>query len=360
MQMMSTENLYNKYDRLTINGRTLNGVQAIMDYCVQLKCSHSEEDKHIASFLEEWLNDESSMLLQTSGSTGEPKLITVSKRAMVASARRTIQFFDLKMGDSALLCLSAKYIAGKMMLVRALVGRLNILTVGVSSNPLKEINRNIDFVAMVPLQVSCILKENKESLELVRKLIIGGGSVHPEVEKAFYGLNTAIWETYGMTETVSHIALRRLVSGTELFRLLPGIQIVIDGRGCLCIQPSDINEELLVTNDLVELVGDDEFRLLGRYDNIINSGGIKLMPEAIEMKLKSQIKSDFAISWKSDVTLGQKVVLVVESDDSIELEQFDFTALSKYEMPKEVIALSNLPRTETGKIQRTKLNELIS
>ncbi len=357
---MVANNSHKDYECLTVNGRRYKGRTSLISLCDELISSQDEERLYIARFIKEWINDELFVRVQTSGSTGEPKKIKVQKSAMIASAKRTLQFFNLKAGDSALLCLSVKYIAGKMMLVRALVGQLNLLPIGVVSNPMLEFSGKADFAAMVPLQVSAVIDDDKTRLEHICKLIIGGGSVHEQVEQELTGLKTEVWETYGMTETVSHIALRRVGVGNKRFRLLPGIEIKKDERGCLCILPSDINVDQLATNDLVDLVGETEFRFIGRYDNIINSGGVKLMPELIEEKLKPLIKPDFAISWKQDNMLGQRLVLVIGADASLLPGEIDFSALSKYEVPKEIVFVESIPKTETGKIQRAKLRELLS
>ncbi|WP_439184803.1 AMP-binding protein [Carboxylicivirga taeanensis] len=357
--MKTNSNLHKTYDTLTVEGQVLSGIQSIIRFSEHLLRTDSEANHHIGQFLQEWFDEREFISIQTSGSTGQPKRIEVKKQAMIHSAKRTIEFFDLQKGNSALLCLSAKYIAGKMMLIRALVGGLNLFLGDVSVNPLQNHNQSIDFAAMVPMQLQIALANSPSKINAIKKLIIGGGSVHPSTTNQLNNLQTEIWETYGMTETVSHIALRNLKNDNNLFKLLPGLNIDVDERGCLCILPSDINEQLLCTNDLVEQVHANEFRILGRYDNIINSGGIKLMPERIESKLTPYISHNFAISWKTDRLLGQKVVLVIETDLPLRLNDFNFSMLSKYEVPKELITLPQLPLTETGKIQRVKLHELL-
>lgn len=354
---MSYTKAYTSYNILRVNGQVYKGVDAIMGLVDDLMSTGEEQNIDIAQFFQSWFDEDDYIRLQSSGSTGTPKIIKVKKQAMVASSLRTIVFFELRAGDSALLCLSVKYIAGKMMLVRALVGQLNLLIGDVSSHALQKINRSVEFAAMVPMQLHTILSEDEHSLERVKKLIVGGGSVHPSLTAQLAGLNTEVWETYGMTETVSHIALRQLTVGNEPFTLLPGIHIDVDERGCLIILPSDITSEKLLTNDLVELVSDRQFRLLGRYDNIINTGAVKLVPEVIEAKLKPVISADFVISWKKDEVLGQKIVLVIEADAPICMDELDLSGLSKYELPKEVITLKDFPRTETGKVQRAKLQQ---
>ncbi|WP_430809288.1 MULTISPECIES: AMP-binding protein [unclassified Carboxylicivirga] len=349
-----------QYQKLTFNDRCYSGRQELLMLSDQLMAQADDESVHIAQFLKDWVSDEASIRLHTSGSTGEPKLIEVGKAAMVASAKRTLDFFDLPPGATALLCMSARYIAGKMMLVRALVGGLNLLSVPVSSHPLKGINRRLDFAAMVPMQVATLVEKDPGALFKLGCLIIGGGAVSNKVRKALQHNDINVWETYGMTETVSHIALRPLKDPSVPFRLLPGIAIEADERGCLVIQPSALNEDRLLTNDLVELVSENEFHLLGRYDNIINTGGIKVVPELIESRLKPLIPYPFIVSWKEDALLGQRLVLVIEADASFPCPSFEQVNLKRHELPREVVYLSELPRTVTGKVQRVKLQQVIA
>ncbi|MCU4156941.1 AMP-binding protein [Carboxylicivirga sp. A043] len=348
---------YRLFQTIIYNDEGYRGKEAILTLAQQLVNDDEEEKHYIGQFLSDWLNDNDFIELQTSGSTGTPKIIKVKKVAMVASAKRTIEFLKLQPFDSALLCLSAKYIAGKMMLVRAMVGQLNLVTSTVSSNPMESISRDIDFAAMVPMQVATILEENKNAFKSIRHLIIGGGRVNAQISKALRTLKVNAWETYGMTETVSHIALRNIKDERTGFRVLPGISVLSDKRGCLLVEASDINEQPLVTNDIVKFNSSNEFTIKGRYDNIINTGGVKVIAEDIETKLAPSITVPFAISWKKDDLLGQKVVLVCQSKEPVILESIGF--LTKFEWPREVICIDKIPMTETGKIQRKKLQQLI-
>ncbi|WP_430815239.1 AMP-binding protein [Carboxylicivirga sp. RSCT41] len=344
---------------LIFNGIKHEGKESLLSLAQLLLNEKDEEKNHIGRFLIDWLKEDETIELQTSGSTGTPKIIRVHKNAMIASAQRTLKFLELKPDSSALLCLSARYIAGKMMLVRALVGHLRLFTSPVSGIPLKSLHRRFDFVAMVPMQVIKILNENKEALNNIHHLIIGGGSVNTQVSAQLKELTTRSWETYGMTETVSHIALRSIKDAYASFIVLPGLSVTTDDRDCLVVEPSDVNEERLVTNDIVELKSDKEFVLKGRFDNIINTGGVKVMAEEIERKLCAILSIPFAVSWKTDDILGQKVVLVCESLKPLSLSDVDWTLLAKYELPKEIICIDEIPKTETGKIQREKLQQLI-
>ncbi|TRX63253.1 AMP-binding protein [Carboxylicivirga sp. M1479] len=355
---MSDKTEYTAYLSLTLNGKHFKGRNGL-DLLIK-QCEKSEEHEHrlIAQFILEWINDSDFITLQTSGSTGQAKLIKVKKSAMLASAKRTIRFFNLQANQTALLCLSAQYIAGKMMLVRAIVGGFNLITSSVSSDPLMGLNQTIDFVAMVPLQLSTIVQNNIDDLSRVKKILVGGSALSTSLRDKLMQIGCEVWESYGMTETVSHIAVRSI--GEHAFRVLDGIQISKNDQGCLVIHPSDVNETMLITTDLIELYSDFDFSLLGRLDNIINSGGVKVVPEEVEKKLQAYISNEFVISWKSDLKLGQKVVLVLESGSVCDVELSQLSCLSKYQIPKEMIYVDEFPRTDTGKVKRKKLQELIS
>lgn len=304
-----------------------------------------EFEKPVGDFLLDWFDSKSYIEMQTSGTTGTPKKISVSKQAMVYSALATGDFFDLKAGDKALHCLPVKYVAGKMMLVRAMILGLDMEFVAPSSHPLKNNDINYDFVAMVPLQAQNSLKE----LKRVKKLIVGGAKISPVLEKELMKLKTNVFETYGMTETITHIAAKKV--GEKAFMVLPNVTISYDERNCLVIHAPKISEEIIQTNDLVELVSENQFVFLGRMDNVINSGGIKLIPEQIEDKLSKHIHKRFFITSKEDKELGEKLVLVIEGQqDDFDSSLFD--DLDKYEKPREIIFIPKFKETASGKIMR--------
>ena len=304
-------------------------------------------EKHIGLFLTEWYNDSDSIITQSSGTTGIPKPISISKQAMVDSAIATGVFFDLKPRDTALHCLSSQYIAGKMMLVRALVLGLQMDCIAPSSNPLEGINKHYDFAAMVPMQVhNSIVK-----LDSIKTLIIGGAKINPTLQKAILQLRTAVFETFGMTETITHIAARKI--GVEAFKVLPNIQISIDERDCLVIHAPRISKEKIITNDLVTILSDNEFIYLGRIDSVVNSGGIKLFPEPIELKLATELHVRFFVIGIPDQTLGEKLILVIEGQE-FEIRDTVFRSLNPFEKPKEIHFVSQFLETETGKINRNK------
>jgi len=357
---MSNTTTYEQYCSLNYNGINYHSKEALLSLASELQATTNNELHELSLFLTQWCNDKSYVTLQTSGSTGKPKLIQVSKAAMLASAERTIKFLNLHVGDVALLCLSVKYVAGKMMVVRALVGELKLVQGAVNSNPLVGLDQNIDFAAMVPLQVKSILKDNPNLLSKVDKLIIGGGVVHRALAQEIERMDVQTWETYGMTETVSHIAMRQVTGKTHPFRLLSDIKIAKDSRSCLIIQPSVVNESQLVTNDVVEILSNDEFILKGRFDNVINTGGIKVFPEEVELKLEKFISGLFVICSLPDDFLGQRIVLVMEGEAVNESElESAFATLKAFEKPKEVRYIHRFPLTENGKIQRVKLQQLL-
>lgn len=303
-------------------------------------------EKPVGDFLLDWFDNKPYIEMKTSGSTGTPKIIQVNKQAMVNSAIETGNFFDLRSGDKVLQCLPVKYVAGKMMLIRAIVLGLDLEYVAPSSHPMKGLDGKYDFAAMAPMQAQNSLKE----LNNVKKLIIGGAKISASLEKQLMKLPTKVYETYGMTETITHIAAKLV--GEKMFTVLPNVTISYDDRNCLVIQaPKIIAEDIVITNDLVELVNENQFKFLGRIDNVINSGGVKIIPEQVEQKLGEKISKRFFITSKENMELGEKVVLVIEGEE-IEIDNSIFNCLDKYEHPKEILFISKFKETENGKVLR--------
>ena len=302
-------------------------------------------EKPVGDFLLDWFDGKDYIEMETSGTTGAPKTISVKKQAMVDSALATGDFFELEPGNKALQCLPVKFVAGKMMLVRAMILGLDLEFVAPSSHPLNKNEIDFDFVAMVPLQAQNSIAELKK----VKKMIVGGAAVNKTLEKQLLKLPTEVYETYGMTETITHIAARKL--GEKTFTVLPYVTISYDDRNCLVIHAPRISDDVIITNDIVELVNENQFIFLGRMDNVINSGGIKLIPEQIEEKLAAKIQQRFFIASKPDNELGEKVVLVIEGEKH-ELDDLIYESLDKYEKPKEVVFFSKFKDTVTGKILR--------
>jgi O-succinylbenzoic acid--CoA ligase len=307
----------------------------------------------VNQFVSEWMSPAETIELQTSGSTGKPKEIVVQKEWMSNSTQLTGKTFGLKIGDTALLCLPMKYIAGKMMVVRALELGLELKVVEPSSSPLKEIDEPIDFAAMVPLQ----LEKSINELHKVKTLLIGGGKVHHSVLEKCQSVSTEIYETYGMTESLTHVAIKRLngPNKSDVFTALEGISFEKDKRGCLVIHAPFLNPQPVVTNDLVDLVDEKSFCWLGRIDHIINTGGVKIIPELVEEKLAAILSGRrYFITGLPDESLGEKVVLVIEGEKM----KISFNRLDSYEKPKQIIYCQNFKMTQSGKIRRKETLKL--
>ena len=311
----------------------------------------------IYHFLQNWFDDTDFILAQTSGSTGKPKNIQLPKQSMMNSARMTNQFFGLNAESVGLFCMPASYIAGKMMLVRAMVGGFNLLTVEPSANPFENLNTPIDFTAITPYQ----LFYSAESLRTkqVLKIIVGGGPVTSKLELLSENITAELYETYGMTETCSHIALRWFngKEKSDCFTILEGVSIRQDERECLAIKAPHLLKDEIQTNDMVELIGNNSFRWLGRADSAINSGGIKIHPEQVEKKLEGIVPSSYFISSIPDEVLENKVVLVIESENYTLQQEIDLKAalenlLDKYEIPKKIFFLPAFVYSQSNKVLR--------
>jgi O-succinylbenzoic acid--CoA ligase len=341
----------------------LDGLDYKYDDLMEVAYSYVKEgsphQQKLGNFLLDWLDDKDYITVRTSGSTGKPKNIKIKKQAMVNSAIATGDFFNLKPGDKVLHCLPSNFIAGKMMMVRAIVLGLELDMVEPSALPLIDYEKDYEFCAFTPMQ----LKNFAKYLKRIRTVIVGGGRVSKTIIESIKDKKPRIYETYGMTETVSHIAVKKLNhynpdEETPCFNTLPGIKVSKDERGCLVIDAPHLSDEKLVTNDLVDVISETSFEWLGRYDNVINSDGIKLYPEKIEGKLQDKIKEQFFVAGIPDDTFGQKLVLLVEGND-ISLKSEIFNCLDKYEKPKAVFNIDTFKETASGKIHRKKTLELI-
>ncbi len=322
----------------------------------------------LEEFLKEWHNEKSTVLVHTSGSTGKPKPMLVEKRRMEASARITCQFLGLKPGDTALLCMSLDYIAGKMMVVRALTYGLKLIAVKPCGCP--EWEGDIDFAAMVPMQVYNLLQseEGRKRLKAIKHLIIGGGAIDDGLASVLVGFPNHVWSTYGMTETLSHIALRRLngPEASEWYTPFEGVTLSQTDEGRLVIDAPAVHDGPLVTNDIVEFVspslwrgkGGGPFRIKGRKDNVICSGGIKIQIEEVEKLLRPQLSAPFMISKRPDEKFGEQVVLLTESMDMDLIRDVCQRVLPKYWQPRSFLHIDSLPMTETGKPARKEAEQL--
>jgi O-succinylbenzoic acid--CoA ligase len=293
--------------------------------------------------------------VETSGSTGNPKLIQIEKQSFVESAINTCNHLKINEKQNALLCIPVKYIGGKMMVIRAMVSGYNLISIEPSKNPLKNLNQNIDFIAITPYQGHHILEKNAIDLEKINNVIIGGGIVNENFISKINTFKNNIYSTFGMTETVSHIALRKL-NGTdksEYFEVLTPYEINQNEKNCLVIDCPTLTKNKITTNDIIKLKG-NKFKWLGRKDNVINSGGIKIYPEEIEKKLATVlIGINFYISSISDEVLGEKLVLKIEKSKDIKVNlSLVNSKLEKYKSIKEIIYLESFDYTENGKLKR--------
>ena len=314
-------------------------------------------------FLAEWNNDSDYVHVQTSGSTGAPKPMLVEKRRMLNSARITCDFLGLREGDTALLCMSLDYIAGKMMVVRALERKLKLVTVAPSGHPLADLSPQLSalsFAAMVPMQVYNALQvpAECERLKQIRHLIIGGGAIDDALAATLKSFPHHVWSTYGMTETLSHIALRKLngPDASDYYTPFPSVKVSLNDESCLVINAPEVCSERLVTNDIAEL-SEGRFRILGRKDNVICSGGIKIQTEQVERQLRSHLSQPFLITKRPDEKFGEVVVLLTEGpvDEACAVCE---RILPKYFQPKAYLHVDKIPLTETGKPARKQAEDL--
>ena len=280
---------------------------------------------------------------------------------MEASAHITCRFLGLHEGETALLCLPLDYIAGKMMVVRAQTCQLHLISITPDSHPMATDCGPVDFAAMVPLQVWNSLQDPLQAsrIRAIRHLIIGGGAVDANLAAALADFPNAVWSTYGMTETLSHIALRRLngPERSDWYSPLEGVSVSVNADGCLVINAPAVHEEPLVTNDLAEIDG-NRFRILGRKDNVICSGGIKIQIEEVEALLRPHLSMPFMITKIPDARLGQQMVLLTEDADRRKIEAVCRQVLPRYWQPRQVIYTEKLPLTETGKPARAAAEKL--
>ena len=323
----------------------------------------------LADFLEEWFSSSPDVRVQTSGSTGVPQKLEVEKKRMMHSAMATCRFFHLDEGQKAYLCMNLKYIGAKMMVVRSLVAGMEIvLAPEVSGRPFQHLEEDLDFAAIVPLQLFNTLEKEPDRLDRIRTLIVGGGSVDESLLQRIQGLGTAVYSTYGMTETLSHIALRKLNGPDKSigYRPLEGISLSRSKDGRLRIEAPLLTDHALLTNDLVQMEEDGSFLIVGRADNVIVSGGVKLQMEEIEKKLSEILSRKFAITALPHEKFGEIVLLLVECPVGFPMEKTELEelkrrmqeTLEKYERPKGILSVLEIPMTETGKIQRSACREL--
>jgi o-succinylbenzoate---CoA ligase len=334
----------------------------------------NEFEKTTCFFIRDWFRGNEDFEINTSGSTGMPKRIIIKKNQMIANASATARALLLKTTDHAMVCLDTKYIGGQMMLVRCFVTGMSIHAITPTANPLASYNwgKNIHFVAFVPYQLSAIL-HSKHSAELnsITNVIVGGAPITEQLIGQLQSCKCRAFATYGMTETISHIALRALngPEKSDYYKLLPGTSIEVDHRSCLIIKTAYLPEKI-ITNDIVEIINSTSFKWLGRADNVINSGGVKVSPEQIEARIELVMKAvnlhlQYIVTSLRDQTLHEKIVVVIESepiDNQFKeaLLREIAKVLERYEIPKDILTLTAFPRTRTGKTNRLEIKKLLS
>lgn len=346
-----------------VDGKHYSQGELLRFSTTQIKAGQEEWSRKVFTFIREWLSSTPQINLKTSGTTGKPSEIQVTKEKLRASARATRDFFGLTPEMSCLLCLSPDYIAGKMMIVRALETKMNLILTKPRANPLTGLAIPIDFTAMVPYQANTILAENPDSLALLHLLLIGGSAISPECEEQLSAVPCEVYETFGMTETLTHFAVRKI--GTErdrVFHTLPGVTVAETDDRCLMVTAPWFPISPFITRDIVKLLSPQSFQWIGRRDYIINTGGVKVSPEHVERMIAPRFRStSFFVAGLPDEKLGERIGLFIEDPGVNDIEVLTvtpamkkgiFNLLTDYEIPKEIITLKRFIRTENGKIRR--------
>ena len=321
-------------------------------------------EKSFFSFISAWVRGQEEFKQQTSGSTGTPKTIVIKRKQMIASAKMTCRALNLQPGYTALVCLDTEYIAGKMMIVRALENNMPIIANTPSTIPFKDIEEPIDFAAFVPMQLGNLVEVTAYSSKLngMKAIIIGGAEVGATLQTKIQSIKAPVFATYGMTETVSHIALKKLNKPfkEDYYKAFEEVQLSTDPRGCLVVKSALSGNKQITTNDVVNLKDNQQFEWLGRIDNVINTGGVKVHPEKIELAIshifsQKNISNRYFIHGLKDEILGKKVVLFIEGEqfDTVGISAQFNQSLDKYQIPKEYIFIDQFAETENGKLNRS-------
>ncbi|MBC7473453.1 MAG: AMP-binding protein [Candidatus Sericytochromatia bacterium] len=328
----------------------------------------NEYELKTINFISDWLNGKQEFIINTSGSTGIPKPITIFREQMIISARMTGKALNLKSGYKSFICLSTQYIAGLMMIVRSLVLNLQMTIVEPVANPYDLLKQGFEFTALVPLQLYEMFNNKDQDINLIdnfKAILIGGGDINQSLNEKIQNLQSPIYHTYGMTETITHIALKRLNGDikSEYFTTLENVDIKLDDRGCLVIRSPITNNVEIVTNDLVDIISKNQFKWIGRIDNVINTGGVKVQSEKVEKVLEKILyNSDFSnknffVSSQPDKKFGNIIIAVIEIDflseeDINNLKNELKKYLAKYEIPKHIYFISSFLLTKSGKVDK--------
>ena len=313
--------------------------------------------KSIATTITEWYDDSFYITVHTSGSTGNPKPIPLSKKAMSLSAEKTAAYFKLSDGITALLCLPADFIAGKMMIIRALVNRWNLICIPPRSSLEIPSETSFQFVAMTPFQFKYTSEGDEFFYRNIETILLGGSPLTPEIKEMIMNISTGCYLSFGMTETITHVALMR-INGKQKENVFTGVEGVSfsQNQGRLVINANHLDIERIETNDIVEIINNKQFRWLGRSDHVINSAGLKIHPEQIEEKIAHLIPFRFIITGKNDLEVGQQVVLIIESNKMNNEKLVDLNRslheLLGIKRPRRILFVDQLQETTNGKLKR--------
>ncbi len=317
------------------------------------KNQFSEDSQHLLDFIQSWTKGNRDFTFETSGSTSKPKKIQLTKEILVYSATQTLKYlnFDARRPKKFLLPISSRFIGGMMVVVRALLSDCDLMVIDPQNLNWPEDSYFLG--SFVPLQIEKLIQDNPQVLESVENILIGGASLNPKLEKKLLTLDTNIFHTYGMTETASHVALRRL--GQPTFHAIGDTRFSVSDETTLIISGSVTENQPLATNDLVEVISPKTFQWKGRADFVINSGGYKIQPESVESRLATQFKRPFIITSLPDAKFGSKVVLISEESE----RPLRFDDLHPYEKPKALFFEQKIVRTKSGKPDRNKTRETL-
>ncbi len=351
-----------------IQSLVLNGGKVRLDD-LDAFAAKTEFEHNTLEFLKKWFSGNEKFEILTSGSTGKPTKIFLTKDRMLKSAKATNSFFGLSKDDVLHLCLNTKYIAGQMMLVRAIASGLKVIAEEPSSKPNTLMDQpNITFSALIPMQLENLLDSGKLRLSHMKAIIVGGAPVTNKLIELLSDIDVPVYATFGMTETVSHIALRRLngQERSDFYTVLPDVKIGVDEHDRLIIKAEVTGNEEIVTNDRVELINSTQFKWLGRVDNVVNSGGIKIQLEQVEIQIQEildqkNLGNRFICTGLPDDRLGHKLVLIIEGEMTFpkkELLKEIKAQLPSYHAPKDIRILDKFEETPTGKVNRSKTIDL--
>lgn len=318
---------------------------------------NQETIAQVRQFIEDWYNSEEVIYTKTSGSTGTPKVIALKKSFMEASALASGKYFHFRENERIRLALSPATIGGKMLLLRGLLHNMNIEITDAGKHPLQRIEHPIDFISLVPYQLEYMLENDPKALNSVQVILLGGAPVSPKLQDQISSLPCSVYASYGMTETMSHVALKNLKTQTT-FQAIEGVHFSVNESQQLIIHAPMLGHPALLTTDIVDLISEREFNWKGRADFVINSAGIKIHPELIENALSSLIPDRFFIIGEPDDTFGERVVLVIESTEEGQVFPFE-KVLSKYEIPKRIYYLPKFIETASGKTDRLMTKKII-